>query len=272
MADALSYIQLDLSGVDPGSIVFNANGDISYPARHVPLFPNTLRLNELEMRITLQSGDAGSFVNNAATWTSCDALTWPLCRATATRNEAFVGTTTNNHTVFLEVRRKLWTSDGVSGTFTLTNSAIIEASPLGDQAWGGTFLILEGMIEGSTYFAYVEYGFGLDGTLYKKRFSRMGGSTVLTNETTTEPWADGFSPSDLEIKIVETGGDPEGLFSNDFTDWVSGDNGGAVRLSATSNSAEPLSVTRSFDVLIRQKSQPTNVGTTAVDFTVSLVF
>lgn len=270
MADAISYIQIDPSGVDPGSIVFNTNGDISYPALHRALFPGAISLSILEMRLTLQSGNSATFLNNVPNWTSCDSLTWPLCRSVATRAATSNGTTNEAHTVLLEVRRKNWTADGVSGTFTLNNSAIVQASPLGNQSWT-SWLILEGMIEGTSYFAYVEYGFGTDGTLYKKRFGRQGGSNILTNQTILDTWNAGISPSDLEIKVVDVG-NAEGLFTNDFSDWVSGDNGGSIRVSGTANSAEPQSYVRNVDVYIRQKSQPTNVGITNVELTVSLVF
>lgn len=270
MATITSFIQLDSSGVELGGLAININGSAPYPAQH-KLFIPFIRASELEMRAVLQSGNSASLVNNISNWTSCDALTWPLLRATASRNDTSTGTTSETHVVNIQIRRKNWPQDAVSGNITLVNSAIVTVSPLASQPWVN-FTASEFMADtGTTYSGVVKLTFLSSGTLQVLKKVTHGGSTDL-EETDTFSWNAGIPTNDLEILITNINAD--GPFINGISNWTTptGPLPATAELKLITQWSEPNVTVAEFDVHIRQISNPSNLGITSVRLTVALTY
>lgn len=268
MPNITSTIQVDKSGVDLGSIAININGSAPHPAQHFPLYPYG-NAALLEMRAVLVSGNAGTFVNNVASWTSCDALPTTLFSASATRVDSIAGTTGEAHIVTVTVRRKLWHADQVNSTMELRNNAVVDFNALANQIAWDTFHASANTIPGSTGSASVRLRFLPTGVLEVRTaevVSNGGGSSIVTDNFT---WNAAIPVADLEIRAVPISGD-FGALTNDLVNWTAGTVGGDVEVGTSSIYSEGDFVSVIFDVEIRYISQPANYGVTRVHLTASV--
>lgn len=268
MPNITSTIQVDKSGVDLGSIAININGSAPHPAQHFPLYPYG-NAALLEMRAVLVSGNAGTFVNNVASWTSCDALPTTLFSASATRVDSIAGTTGEAHIVTVTVRRKLWHADQVNSTMELRNNAVVDFNALANQTDWDTFNTTANTIPGSTGMAAIRMRFLPTGVLEVRKsevVSNGGGSFINTENFT---WNAGIPPADLEIRVVPVNATESG-FSTDLLNWTAGTIGGDAELGITSIYNEGDFQSQHFDVEIRYVAQPANYGVTRVRLNVGV--